>query len=343
MHLQSNRSLTAAASVESAARRMAPTCPICDGQTREWLHVPTDWQRPTAGRSYQLYWCDTSDVGFVHPRPTVAEVADFYRLDDYYTHSVTEKRSAASSLVQKVLAHIAWRIDRGMNIDAGWFRNMFGSARRCVLDIGCGNGSLLASLRDLGHDVVGIDPDPVALEVCRKRQFVVYEGSAETLPDHLVRRKFDIVLMSHVLEHTVDPMAALLNARRILADDGFLVVEVPNNRCKGFAQSGIAWPWLDVPRHLTFFTAKSLAAILGRTRFTVAAVQYRGYQRQFSPEWRESEQRAWDAFSTSSTAVLGKRSSMGASWRLLLTTMSRTEADKYDSVRVIARPMSTDR
>lgn len=319
----------------------APSCPICGHSTRALSYVPGDWRRPTVQTGWHLYWCDVSKLGFVDPRPTKEEVTEFYRIEDYYTHRGLPPKTATSSGLQKALTHLAWRADRSRDVDPQWFSDHFGTDKKQILDIGCGSGRLLERLREIGHEIVGLEPDPRAREECRKRGVIAHDGNAEHVPDALRGSRFDVVLMCHVLEHTIDPLAALRNTRQLLHDTGHLVVEVPNHGCKGFSRSGMSWAWLDVPRHLTFFTGESLVALLRAAGFEADVVEHRGYVRQFSEEWRSWEQRAWDVLAEAGAIGLPERPSMSASWKLFFETWRAPDAEKYDSVRVIARPRSS--
>lgn len=128
-----------------------------------------------------------------------------------------------------------------------------------------------------------------------------------------------MVLMSHVLEHCIDPIGSVKNAAKLLSDEGTLVVEVPNNAALGFDWFEGKWPWTDIPRHLSFFTDRSLDRVLGNAGLTITETLYTGYARQFLPWWREQ---------------IGDARS---GWPLLLTSAALSPRRKYDSIRIHAR------
>jgi SAM-dependent methyltransferase len=205
-----------------------------------------------------------------------------------------------------------------------------------VIELGCGNGGLLMSVRDEGHDVVGVEPDPSARAVSETAGLRVYAGSAESLPQALLTDhppgSFDIVLMRHVLEHCLDPLKALQSARMLLKPDGKLLCETPNNDALGLRLAGPAWNWLDVPRHMNFFTESSLRAACEAAGFRVVELDYCGYLRQFDRTWIETEQRIQDTLCSSATVG----SASARAWLLLLCSAFAAANRKYDSVRVAA-------
>jgi 2-polyprenyl-3-methyl-5-hydroxy-6-metoxy-1,4-benzoquinol methylase len=70
---------------------------------------------------------------------------------------------------------------------------------------------------------------------------------------------YDVVILSHVLEHFTDPKRLIASALKSLAKDGFVVIEVPNDVPGIFPMNGPDEP------HLTFFTERTLNALLGGT------------------------------------------------------------------------------
>lgn len=129
-------------------------------------------------------------------------------------------------------------------------------------------------LADFG--VVGIEPDAAACRAAMSGDIRVVHGSAEAIPAELATMWFDVVTMTHVLEHTLEPLKAIENVAELLVPGGTLFVETPNNACRGAREAGMARGSLDVPRHLNFFTPSSLRAICERAGLEVVGVDYTG-------------------------------------------------------------------
>ena len=300
--------------------------------------VPTDWRRPDIQESFALYWSDEEEYGMVYPRPT--DTASYYEVDDYYTHqSDIVKDGKNQSWLTRLIVRVSWWLDRTIYIDSDWYTAHFGEQTQRVLDVGCGNGRILTELKSIGHSVVGIEPDPTAREVAVSQGLSVYAGTAEAIPEQLANSEFDTIFMTHVLEHSVDPLKALQNAVDLLATGGRLVVEVPNNAALGFQKSGLTWRWLDVPRHLNFFTPQSLREMCRMIGLEHERTEFRGYTRQFHTEWIANEQEIWDRYKASlngQSHILPRRSTTWESLKLLSQTMIAPDEKRYDSVRVIA-------
>jgi hypothetical protein len=75
------------------------------------------------------------------------------------------------------------------------------------------------------------------------------------------------VTLWHVLEHIPEPIADLKEIRRIMRDDGRLVIEVPNSDSPTLRLCGPRWYALDVPRHLQHFSPSTLQQLLEVTGF----------------------------------------------------------------------------
>ncbi len=101
------------------------------------------------------------------------------------------------------------------------------------LDVGCGSGYAMArAFSDKNCIVVGIDPEPGAHGVGRFIKDLVsvsniHKGYAENLPfeDHT----FDVVFSSHVLEHVENEIRSLKEMKRVLKDDGILIIGMPTS------------------------------------------------------------------------------------------------------------------
>jgi SAM-dependent methyltransferase len=99
---------------------------------------------------------------------------------------------------------------------------------RSVLDIGCGAGDNARVLRDRGLKIWAVTLSQV--EAVRAREFCEDVLIANVEADDLALPLgfFDVLLLSHVLEHLVAPQSMLTRAARFLAPKGLVLVAVPN-------------------------------------------------------------------------------------------------------------------
>jgi SAM-dependent methyltransferase len=147
---------------------------------------------------------------------------------------------------------------------AGWIteavaRHARVSPRR-VLDVGCGNGSLLLALASAWPDAELLGCDPSAEAIAHAGAGVrVWRGTSATLAAGLA----DLVIAVNVIEHTTDPAAFLTDLRRACAPGGTVVVVCPDG-----SRPGIELLFAD---HLHSFAASHLRAFAGRAGLTAVA------------------------------------------------------------------------
>ncbi|MDR2302280.1 MAG: class I SAM-dependent methyltransferase [Deltaproteobacteria bacterium] len=86
-----------------------------------------------------------------------------------------------------------------------------------ILDVGCGSGGILASLRDLGYDrLTGLDPSPSCVELVKNELGI--EAKVGTLDDPPFKpESFDVVVSTGVFEHLLSPIKALSSIAKLLA------------------------------------------------------------------------------------------------------------------------------
>jgi SAM-dependent methyltransferase len=128
-----------------------------------------------------------------------------------------------------------------------------------VVDIGCGEGSVIAALQGtLGAaGYSGFEVAPAALEVARRRhydspvEFALFDGRRIPSDD----KAFDVAIISHVLEHVADPRSVLHEAARVASR---VVIEVPlelHLRTRRFR-------WDDTG-HINVFNRRSIRYLVG--------------------------------------------------------------------------------
>jgi SAM-dependent methyltransferase len=149
-------------------------------------------------------------------------------------------RAPGSGLVQ--LAH---RFDSSLYADYGfaadtsdayrahleWFAGELHAGLHpdgAVLEVGCGDGTLLELLRGLGHhDVLGIDPGRAAGAQAAERG-VIHGYFPDDLPPEATGARYQRVVLRHVLEHIESPREFVAELAACVASDGELWIEVPD-------------------------------------------------------------------------------------------------------------------
>jgi SAM-dependent methyltransferase len=146
------------------------------------------------------------------------------------------------------------------------------SERGRVLDIGCGNGTLLARLRSLGWDAVGHEMDPISARFARDHfGLKVSEGLlAEAC---FVPESFDVVTLSHVIEHVHFPENLVLQCRALLKPGGKLIILTPNTDGLGHRHFRESWRGLEPPRHIYCFNPRTLSTCVERGNMRIERIE----------------------------------------------------------------------
>jgi 2-polyprenyl-3-methyl-5-hydroxy-6-metoxy-1,4-benzoquinol methylase len=300
------------------------------------FEVPFDVKSNRRTRFGSIHQCISCGLNLVHPLPEVAQVSVHYDLPKYYTHGTSHIPEVVPTFLNRAITHLAWRTDRGIGFDPSEVRGSNGS-RSKVLDIGCGSGNLLQRFADLGMETYGVDPDNTARLEAEKKGHLAYPGTAEALPSELAGKKFDVVTMTHVLEHCLSPYRALENARTLLAEDGVFYCEVPNAGSTYFQTYGQISEMLDVPRHLYLFRKKDLEVLAKAVGLEITEWKFHGLTRHFSASWKSWENSIFEQLSDAGVkTVCGRRSAI-ADLMLLTTGIFQSRESRYDCIGFTAR------
>jgi SAM-dependent methyltransferase len=144
------------------------------------------------------------------------------------------------------------------------------TARGRLLDVGCWLGFLLAEARERGWTGLGLEPSEFAAGWARERLGLdVRTAGLEEIPEV---ERFDAVVMADVIEHLLDPAAALARVRGAMAGSGVLALALPDAGSALARAMGRRW-WSVLPTHVQYFTRASLARLLESAGFETLAVE----------------------------------------------------------------------
>jgi SAM-dependent methyltransferase len=151
------------------------------------------------------------------------------------------------------------------------------SPKLAILEIGCGIGATLelAKRQNKARLTVGVEVDQVSAAIAREHVDTVIEGNIESVELPFPHAHFDVLIMSEVLEHLIDPWMTVGKLRPLLKVGGLLYASSPNvahisilrqllrNRFD-YGESGIT-DWT----HLRWFTSSTYRQMIEGAGFRV--------------------------------------------------------------------------
>jgi 2-polyprenyl-3-methyl-5-hydroxy-6-metoxy-1,4-benzoquinol methylase len=256
-----------------------PDCYLC-GATGEVLYESLKDRLFGAAGSWNMKRCPNAACGllWLDPIPLEEDIPKAY--NTYYTHEYApspppNRVGRIYSQIRKSYLHskygypehhrtrLAQILARMVSLHPSrreifdsfvfWLKSKPGGR---LLEVGCGNGAMLKSMKDLGWQVEGVDFDPVAVEQARRKGLIVHLGSLGE--QKLSEATFDAIAAVHLIEHVPHATCLLQDCHRLLKPGGVLVLVTPNAKSLGHRLYGEDWRGLEPPRHLRIFSQSSL-------------------------------------------------------------------------------------
>jgi 2-polyprenyl-3-methyl-5-hydroxy-6-metoxy-1,4-benzoquinol methylase len=244
---------------------IGPLCLVCQGATAQLLDGIHDLRFGVPGR-FEVRRCCQCGLEQVAPVLTPGDLADtyerFYNFEQDDTARYTKRRS---QLVRSGLYRAWVWLDGDIS-----FVLRPGRGRR-LLDVGCNEGRNLQLYERSGFRPEGVETNPVAAARARERGCVVHLGDMANMGTD--DGDYDVVVLSNVLEHVIDPSAMLDGVLQRLTPGGELWISCPNAESTARRLFGRSWINWHPPFHLTHFTAGTLRSLLERTGFEVVEMK----------------------------------------------------------------------
>jgi SAM-dependent methyltransferase len=210
------------------------------------------WRQAKPIDDMKLGFCDI--CGFVHTDP----YPPFEYLSEFYTNY-------EMPTPQENLSETARLLGSHLEKDA------------VVIDMGCGDGSFLKEMHQLGfNNLIGFDQSP-GLERAKNLEFGdfyqsnVWDFLSEVESSNVDHVDADALVMVNVLEHVVEPIELLSRVYDVLPENGLLCITVPNDFSplqQAFLKAKGHQPWfVYLPDHVNYFDFSTLKSTLNRVGF----------------------------------------------------------------------------
>jgi 2-polyprenyl-3-methyl-5-hydroxy-6-metoxy-1,4-benzoquinol methylase len=240
----------------TATATATQVCDLCESP--DWRVFAT---RGRYGLPLTTVICEGCGLVYTNPRPTDEEITAFYH--DHYWGQYKNQSRPDEKFFQRRLPKIKAMLGE---------LKPFLKQGAAVLEIGCSVGALLSRIRDeLGSEgtVIGIEAHTGHAAFAREQKSLdVRAGLLHEVAPALPPAGFDLVVMNHVLEHTIRPSGVLQTIHELLKEGGHLVVEVPNVEAPGSSLSNFFHL-----AHNYAFSPATLARLARKAGFAVGRVE----------------------------------------------------------------------
>ncbi len=212
---------------------------------------------------FKLSRCAKCGFLFTQDHPDEAEAGKYYESEEYISHSDSSKTitDKAYQLVRKIM----------LNKKVKLIRRSTGLFSGKILDIGCGTGHFLNSMKRAGWLVTGIEKSYKARSYAESKFNLEVSDTSQIAK--LNSGTFDCITMWHVLEHFHEPAIIMKEMSRLLKPGGLCVIALPNSNSFDAAYYRNYWAAFDVPRHLWHFNPETFSLFAVACGFKVTATK----------------------------------------------------------------------
>lgn len=225
-------------------------CPICKSSNLEVVY--DEAADHITKKQFSILGCKSCALRFTYPVP------------ENPNHFYPKKYRIYGPIVLRILRALYL-------IRARRLTSLF-SKPKAALEIGCGDGFMLNSLKSMGWEVTGIErTEEVASHARDVFGINVVSKGIEHLPK---KPTFDLIFFFNSLEHMADPLSMVKECTFRLKPNGKLIIMVPNFDSWQSRFAGAKWVHLDPPRHLCHFNQESISNMFKSVGFTVSDINF---------------------------------------------------------------------
>lgn len=233
-------------------------CPICSRSEKAHLYEQNFNNNVISlMKSYDVVVCENCGFVYADNIPSQAEFNNYYAVMSKYEFNYKD------GIVSNDYINYYTKI---VNFLIPYINN--NNAR--ILDMGCSTGCLLSIFKLNGYsNLSGIDPSSSCVRTAKELYNI--EATVNNISNFNTNKKFDLIILSAVLEHLVDFSNSMKKIRSLLKDRGLLFIEVPDaERFRLY----ISAPFQQFSiEHINYFSQYSMRNLLSKFSFRILEMQ----------------------------------------------------------------------
>ena len=233
-------------------------CPICNSEKQSTFLKSIDYNYTK--EPFTIVECGDCSFRFTSPIPTEDKIGDYYKADNYISHT-SSKKGIFEKLYHRVRKYTIKKKFKLVSKHAN---------DKSLLDVGCGTGDFLGYVKQQGWKTKGLEPSDDARKMAIERNKVEVESTSELA--NQATDSVGAISMWHVLEHVYNLNKDFADFKRILKPDGTFFIAVPNCDSYDAAHYKEEWAAYDLPIHLYHFRPNDIEKLADKYEMKVVEI-----------------------------------------------------------------------
>ncbi len=230
---------------------------------------------------HTYYEC--ADCGCLQLASLPMNIQDYYPTEDYYSYDAIQVATGIKGALIRmrdryaatgdcIIGKLMQYIQPHDKLPSLRFTQVTLDSK--ILDVGCGAGHLLHSMKEAGFkNLLGIDPFNNK-EIQYDNGLRIEQKSIHKLARQNIEGDWDLIMFNHSFEHVVDQQEVLEKTYQLLKPDGICMIRIPTVTSWAWRSYGVDWVQLDAPRHLFLHSLKSMHVLAKQLGFKLEEVIY---------------------------------------------------------------------
>lgn len=234
---------------------MANTCKVCSSN-----HYKKIGEIKNIWKEYKdIYQCDECSLYFIDS-PTDEEINSLYK-NEYHNNIKNKLFEIAKSKM---------RYARSLS-QFNFIKQTIDLKNKDICEIGAFDGLLLSLFKKNNNNVFGYELNDDARVYAKKKYDIdLKENFLES------KSKYDIIILSHVIEHFREPKEILIKIKSMLKENGFIYIEVPNSPMPNECSYNMLMRYLNT-EHIVNFNMDNLIKFAESVDLKIVRSEYNNY------------------------------------------------------------------